>query len=472
MLLTLLKKEFLEHVLSLRFVVASVLSLALVTLSLIVLKADYVQKKEAFDLNRETYRKEAERLGSYQQLQMEGIHVDRPPAKLQVSYYGLEKLEDKTSQVMVFMAPYPKAELYKSPASALFPTPDILYVVATVLSLMAFVFSYDAVCGERESGTMRLVLSYSVPRDRFILAKWLGGYLSLAMPFVIALVVAALIILVSRSVGFTGNQWAAYVLAALGSLLFIAVMFSLGMFVSSRCARPSTAIMILLFMWVGMVLFVPNVSPYVSNQVKRVTPSAVLESRMLQEVGDIVREFTQKMEQMGRKYEPQFREGEEAAQQAMIAFGEEMGTAFKELQKNTNMVTERNIRNFENELNGQIEIAKTISRLSPVSSYVYIATDVAGTGVRKQLHFMEALREYQTAFRGYINRKTQGSFSWFKDDEGEGSYDISDMPVFNYVEEPIRARVAGSLLDFGLLGVEALFFFMAAFVSFLRADVI
>ncbi len=470
MLVTLLKKEFLEHVLSLRFIVASVLSLVLVTLSLIVLRADYVQKKEAYDLNRESYRKEAERLGDYTQLQMQGIHVDRPPAKLQVSYYGLEKVEDKSTQIMAFMVPATQGELYKSPASALFPTPDILYVVATVLSLMAFVFSYDAVCGERESGTMRLMLSYSVPRDRFILAKWLGGYLSLATPFVIALVVAALIIFVSRSVGFTGNQWSAYVLAAVGSLLFIAVMFSIGMFVSSRCARSATAIMILLFIWVGMVLFVPNVSPYISNQVKRVTPIDVVENQMRQEIGDLVRELTQKMEQLGREYEPQFRKGGEAAQQAMVEFGERMNVIWKEFQNNTNMVGERNIRNFENELNGQIAVAKIISRLSPVSSYVYIATDVAGTGVRKQLHFMEALREYQTEFRGYIGRKTEGAFPFGGSDEEE-SYDISDMPVFNYAEEPISDRVAGSLLDFGLLGVEALFFFMAAFVSFLRADV-
>jgi ABC-type transport system involved in multi-copper enzyme maturation permease subunit len=470
MLVTLLKKEFLEHVLSLRFVVASVLSLVLVTLSLIVLQADYVQKKEAFDLNRETYRKEAERLGSYDRLQDEGIHVDRPPAKLQVSYYGLEKVEDKSVEIEAFFVPVTQGELYRSPASALFPTPDILYVVATVLSLMAFVFSYDAVCGERESGTMRLVLSYSVPRDRFILAKWLGGYLSLATPFVIALVVAALIILVSPSVGFTGNHWAAYVLAALGSLLFIAVMFSLGMFVSSRCARPATAIMILLFIWVGMVLFVPNVSPYLSNQVKRVTPMHVVENRMLQEVGDLMRE----MERFVRKYEPLFDEEGEVAQREKLAleFADAWTEMQEEFQNNTNMITERNIRNFENELDGQIAVAKIISRLSPVSSYVYIATDLAATGVRKQLHFREALREYQTAFRGYINHKT--SENLFEDDydEGEESYDVSDMPVFNYVEEPISDRVAGSLLDFGLLGVEALFFFMVAFVSFLRADVI
>ena len=58
---------------------------------------------------------------------------------------------------------------------------------------------------------------------------------------------------------------------------------------------------------------------------------------------------------------------------------------------------------------------------------------------------------------------------FFRGDERE--YDISDMPVFSYEGEPISARLAGSLLDFGMLGVEAVVLFMAAFLSFLRVDI-
>jgi len=253
MLLALLKKEFMEHVLSLRFLVASLLSVVLVLVSLIVLKGDYTQKKEAYDLNKGAYKQQAERHDDYSDLELEGIQVERPPQKLQVSYYGLEKLEDKTARIMAYLAPTLLGELYKSPVSALFPTPDMLYVVGVVLSLMAFVFSYDAISGEREAETLKLALSYSVPRDRFILAKWLGGYLSLLTPFAIALVVAAVIIAASRSLGFTAAQWGAYSVAAVASFLFVAVMFSLGLFVSCRCARSATAIMVLLFIWVGMV---------------------------------------------------------------------------------------------------------------------------------------------------------------------------------------------------------------------------
>jgi len=147
---------------------------------------------------------------------------------------------------------------------------------------------------------------------------------------------------------------------------------------------------------------------------------------------------------------------------------------WKELEDKTNKVSERRWASYERELTGQIRVAKMLSRLSPVSSYVYIATDLAGTGVRKQLHFMRALREYQKLFREYVHDKTRGALRGRGVFFGgrEPDYDLSDMPVFNYVEEPIPARLAGSLLDFGILAVEAVLLFMAAFVSFLRVDLI
>jgi ABC-type transport system involved in multi-copper enzyme maturation permease subunit len=336
---------------------------------------------------------------------------------------------------------------------------------------MAFIFSYDAVSGERETGTMRLVLSYSVPRDRFILAKWLGGYFCLLTPFVMGLGVAAVVILLSREVGFTASEWIAYAVAAGASCLFIAVMFSIGVFVSSRCTRSATAIVILLLIWVGMVLFVPNVSPYVSNQIRPVTPSDVIENEMSQEMGDLLQEFNRNIEREYQQLAAQMRQGGPESEQAQMEFAQRLNMRWREFKDATNAAAERGLKDFDRELDAQTEVAKMISRLSPVSSYVYIATDVAGTGLRRQEHFMDALREYHTAFRAYIDQKTQGLAPWMT--EGSGiDYDISDMPVFEYVEEPISARVAGSVLDFGLLGVEALFFFVAAFVSFVRADVV
>ena len=58
--------------------------------------------------------------------------------------------------------------------------------------------------------------------------------------------------------------------------------------------------------------------------------------------------------------------------------------------------------------------------------------------------------------------------SWHASDEG---YDVSDIPVFTYVSEDLSKRVSTRMTDLVLLALFAVLFFMAAFVSFLRADV-
>ena len=63
------------------------------------------------------------------------------------------------------------------PLLATFRLLDLEFVFSVVLSLFAVVFAYDAVSGEKESGTLRLVFSNPVPRHLFILGKMAGAFL-------------------------------------------------------------------------------------------------------------------------------------------------------------------------------------------------------------------------------------------------------------------------------------------------------
>ena len=45
---------------------------------------------------------------------------------------------------------------------------DFLFVVSTVFSLLALLFTFDAVAGEREAGTLRVTLANALPRDVFL----------------------------------------------------------------------------------------------------------------------------------------------------------------------------------------------------------------------------------------------------------------------------------------------------------------
>ena len=123
-----------------------------------------------------------------------------------------------------------------------------------------------------------------------------------------------------------------------------------------------------------------------------------------------------------------------------------------------------------------IEVARNLSRLSPIAAYTYTSTDIGGTGVEKEHHLKKSLRQYQSALREYVRAKIEeetarsgGGHPWrVRRDEG---YDVSDMPAFSYVPEQLSKRVSMCMTDFLLLVAFAVLFIMAAFVSFLRADV-
>lgn len=57
---------------------------------------------------------------------------------------------------------------------------DWMFAIRILLPLAAFLMGYDAVCGERRAGTLKLLLSYPVPRWRVLAGKLLALWSCLA----------------------------------------------------------------------------------------------------------------------------------------------------------------------------------------------------------------------------------------------------------------------------------------------------
>ena len=474
MFMTMFKKEFLDHLLGFRFAISAALCLLLMIMSVIVLTGDYIARRDEYQRNMSAYRSEAQQQGSYFGLSRDGTKVDRPPAKLQIPAYGLEKDPDKTAAVRTAGAPRVLHELYMNPLLSLFPVADVLFVVATVLSLLAFVVSYDAVSGEREEETMKLLMSYSVPRARLILAKWLGGYVSLAVPFLISAGIGSVIILLAN-IDFGADDWMALGLLGALSLLFLAATFSIGLFVSCICRYSSTSITVLVLLWVVFVLIVPNMSPYVAAETVPVVPFSAVESEIAQETGQAREKFHRTMRGRRRGRGRSFRAGGAETDEARQKLIEEMLNARNEMMAEIDKIEQGKLRKFTIDQNRQVNATKKISRISPIAAYVYAATDIASTGTRKQQHFFQSLQEYQRQFKQYVDEKTRGiDFRrGFRDFHGGSqNYDVSDIPVFSYQEEGITRRVVFSIWDVIVLVAYSIGFFFAAYVSFMKADLL
>ena len=149
MLGTLIRKELMDHFLSLRFMVSTIIVIFIILMSVFVLKQDYVARHEAFQVTVSKGRELASQSDTYFDLMFMGIRVSRPPSKLQFLYSGVEKNPDTKTVIRSFLKPSFQGDLNLNPVFPLFPVVDLLFVVSIVLSLLAFVYSYDAVCGER-----------------------------------------------------------------------------------------------------------------------------------------------------------------------------------------------------------------------------------------------------------------------------------------------------------------------------------
>ena len=458
MLRALIAKEWLASLLELRFLVCAALCVLLGLISVVVLRADLEARRTEFSRNQALYRDQADEYGSYRDLQRRGVRVDRPPQSFQVLFYGVEKTLDRTAVVSEDYLPGFQGDLNANPAVLLFPVADMLFVVAVVLSLLAFFVSYDTVAGERESGTLKLVMSYPVPRDLVILAKWLGGYFSLALPFLAALLIGALLISISEEVPFTATDWEAFAVTGIVSLLLLAVMFSIGLLVSVRARSSSTAILSLVALWVLLALVVPNLGPYLAELAVPVP-----------DMGSVEREIGLRTEALAADYRSQWRRGGRSFRNMTAAQRSEFFRQRREqrdqLQQDVNKVSAEVISDFETRLRRQTDMARVLTRISPVACFVFANTDLGATGVRHEERLIGSLRQYQRQFASYVAEQTEAAA-----DSGE-EYDIDGLPDFRYRTDGLGERLDARFVDVLLLALFAVAFFMAAFVSFLRGEV-
>ena len=421
MLRILVIKEWLTSLLELRFVVCATLCVVLGIVSVVVLRADLEARRAEFGQNQALYKDQAEEYGSFRRLEREGIRVDRPPQSFQVLFYGVEKTLDRTAVISDDFLPGFQGDLNTNPTVLLFPVADMLFVVAVVLSLLAFFISYDTVAGERETGTLKLLMSYSVPRDLIIAAKWLGGYFSLALPFLVSLLVGALLISMSADVPFTETDWQAFVLAGVVSLLLLAVMFSIGLLVSVRSRSSTTAILSLLALWVLLALIVPNLGPYVAELVSPVP-----------DVGQVERNIALRSKEIADQYNINWRgirgRIRNMSDQERSAFFAELRAKRDAMQKDINKVTAEVVRDFESRLSQQTDVARVLTRVSPVASFVYANTDIGATGVLHEERLVNHLRTYQREFVRYVSEQTQGQGGFGWDGGGGDDYTVDDLP--------------------------------------------
>lgn len=482
MLGRLIKKELLEHLMSLRFAIALVLCLVVILCSLFVRVRDYNQVVDDYT---QSVAMERQRLANIERpwgFPWSGVNVHLAPNPLKVFVRGLEDANGLAARVSTGPL-QPEVKEAQNVSVALFPPIDLVAFVGLIMSLMAVVFGFDGICGEKDRGTLRLMLSYSVPRHTVLLGKWIGGYVTLVLPLLVTMIVAAVIVMLQPNISLSDGQWLRLVGIVVIGLLYLAAMYSLSLAVSCFTARASTAAMILLSVWVVLVLAVPNMSPYVAQALCPAANAQEIASAQRTAEADVrEREYLSKRREYDRAngfadewweninwndWESAKRVWQRWAQ--MVLYQKEASL--------TVLAERRKIeQKYRVNLDNQIAMSRWIARLSPFSCFAMASTELADAGLLERRRLMQQLEGYQETLCTYAFDECYAAEMTGLANQGNlptpwARHRVNPVPAFTYAPAAGQDYARAIGMDAGLLAALAVGLFLVSYFKFLRYDV-
>lgn len=235
-----------------------------------------------------TTRSLAEAASNLQQLARTEQRLMRPPSPLTFVADGGSQLLPNVVVLNAFERFETASELRQNEETPA-PLPlDWVFIIGTLMTLLCVVISYDAVCGEKSDGTLRLLLSNPVSKLQLFLGKFLGLFLIVALALALGVLADIVAIALLNGPPLSAEIMVEAASAVAMALLCLSAFLFLGLAISALTSRPAVALVVLLVIWTLSVVVVPGIARLTAEQMQPV-PSRVLLERQTEEMEREVR---------------------------------------------------------------------------------------------------------------------------------------------------------------------------------------
>ena len=474
MLKDIIKKEILDHLLSAKFLFMFIICFVLILLSVYMGAGSYLADKKIYDDDIAWDMQAWAPPNTYSMLLQGSIKTYRAPQTLGALVKGVEDAAGRVSHTVLEQEVNLGESKYESnPLAAVFGAFDLIFIVKMALSLFAILLIYDAICGEREKGTLKLSLSNSVPRDKLLLGKFIGGYISLCVPLLLPMLIGLIYLSLHPSIVLAGEDWQRIGFIFLLFLLYLTVFFCLGLLVSSLTVRSATSLIVLLFIWSVWGIVVPKVAVIVAGHLRPIPVATEIYAQKTASSSQIIKDLEPRQEellaqanikkvQIGSGYSIQ---GDyQAYQAAMTKYNEERDRMIAEQ-------NEKIDRDFLLKKDAQAALAKNISRISPASSLTFGATSLARTGVSDYTRFWKAALDYKPVVFNWVRTNPE-----LRDEKGawkpmDSAVITAGMPQIALKYDNLSQTVVRILPDLISMIVMIILLTGGAYFAFIRCDV-
>ena len=337
---------------------------------------------------------------------------------------------------------------------------DWALIVRIAVSFLAIALAYDTLSGERERGTLAMLLTHPISRARILAAK-LGAHLGALLAAVLVSAAMSLVILALQGgVQLSLPLLAPLALFLLGTLCYATFFLLLAMAVSARARSSASALVTLMVIWAALVVVIPQAA-YLAGARAVSAPNWA-------QVWDYMDGVRDNLSLEGLT--PRGRE-EGAADD--YAVEREVARRYNEAEKEQRQLYEearlREVRQFE--------VTRGLSLISPGYAFQGTAEALLGTGLVRYKAFVKAAQEYLRGLRGYVRDldaadRDSPHILYLADYVSRQPLDHRDIPRFGGVRVSLARAVAGSYLPISILLVETAAAFLLCLWAFRRAPVV
>ena len=470
------KRELYDHLNSLRFVFTMVLLLVLMIVNAIGYLGDYkaqsvaYQKKVSASLDK--MRSNADNLYSLL-TQGPGILYKKPSALSFCTNSGEAFIPESAdggraswsigfsgfSTRGIWRMEYPQSNPNLWETMPDYTNVDWGDIISVALSLIAILFTFDAISSEQERGTLRLILSNSISRGTVLISKLLAALIAIGIPFLIAALINLFLLYTSGNISLGPSDWGRLGVIVFIAFVYVSTFLALGLLISSRMSNSSTSLTILLLIWTVWVVLLPSTLGALTSGLQPTMTSDELAARRTSLSQNLDEQYKDRWSNIPSREIP--------ATEGTLLWA-----------KYITEDVERNEKLNEKHLDAQIaqiQLARSITRISPASSVRYAIESLAGTGFTRHVQFLEQVRRYANEFRTFLietDRIDPESPHALGPKEGTSQKSVSFESIPKFEDRiSFSGAYTAAATDILLLLLFFVVLFTGAFLSFLRVDV-
>jgi ABC-type transport system involved in multi-copper enzyme maturation permease subunit len=338
---------------------------------------------------------------------------------------------------------------------------DWSFIAALIASFMALMFTFDAVSGEKETKTLALSLSNPVSRGTLGLGKYLSAVLSVMAIVVAAMLVSLIVILLLGPAGLTpalAGEIAGF-LAVTG--LLVASFSAFGLFSSVVAPNSNVSLLLALSFWLAFVVVIPNSSTFVARNLFPIESSESVQKKVNAAFDDLNKNAPPGswMMNSGNPFLPQHKLRADLQMKRLEA--------------------EKRIRDdYDRAMFHQFEATRLLTTLSPVSVFEDLTEAVVGGGYVRFRKAWSDMHVYQGQFLSFfkaLDAADKDSPHWYNPNEDVSTtrkpVAFERVPQFEERAMSLADRIT-PVLKYLIIGVfSACVVFLVTYVLFLRYDV-